>query len=233
MEHPSGHVAVQAICAERPLSVWPWGDEFKLHKPVNVDENEEHALGLAPDPDTSPSVFGSSTWRLGHPGSVVLHCTVEYNNNVKIPQILVTESFPRHWICLPHLLYLHWIFMCSYSLFMIIFTGTETSLSLCLFYPRPFVTSPRRAGVGRPEGCRRFLPRLPGGLAKIHRAACQNVDAKRTNVPLRSDFKRETCVWAQAEMMRWCGHADALSFPQMRIQTSKIRMSSIFWPWML
>lgn len=76
-------------------------------------------------------------------------------------------------------------------------------------------------------------PRLPGGLAKIHRAACQNVDAKRTNVPLRSDFKRETCVWAQAEMMRWRGHADALSSPQIRMRRAEIRMQSIFWPGML
>lgn len=123
-------------------------------------------------------------------------------------------------------------FMCSYSFFMIIFTETETS-PFCLFYPRPSVTSPpsSRSWPGRRLPA---LPQcLPGGLAKIHRAACQNVDAKRTNVPLRSDFKRETCVWAQAEMMRWRGHADALSSPQIRIRMAEIRMSSIFWLWML
>lgn len=36
--------------------------------------------------------------------------------------------------------------------------------------------------------------RLPGGLAEFHGAACQNVDAKCTNVSLRSDFKRKTCL---------------------------------------
>lgn len=92
---------------------------------------------------------------------------------------------------------------------MIIFTGTQTSP--CAYFThdprRPLVLEPELAGVGLPA-----LPlHLPGGLAEIHRAACQNVDAKRTNVPPPSGFKRETCVWAQAEMMRWRGHVDALS----------------------
>lgn len=86
------------------------------------------------------------------------------------------------------------------------------------------------AGGGLPA----LPPRLPGGLAGIHRAACHNVDARRTNVRLRSGFKRETCVWAQAEVMKWRGHADALSSsPQIRTPAAQIRMSSILWIWML
>lgn len=133
---------------------------------------------------------------------------------------------------LPSPICLHWIFMSSYSFFYDNFLPKQRPLTL-LILPTTLRDLPswRRelAGGGLPA----LPPRLPGGLAEIHRAACQNVDAKRTNAPLRSGFKRETCVWAQAGMMRWRGHADALSSPQIRIQTARIRMSSIFWPRML
>lgn len=49
---------------------------------------------------------------------------------------------------------------------------------------RPLLIKLRAAGSSHPRK----------GLARIHRAACQNVDAKLTNAPLRSGFKREMCL---------------------------------------
>lgn len=59
---------------------------------------------------------------------------------------------------------------------MIIFTGKETSPSAYLTHDpvQPLLTQPELAAVG-PNALP--PPRLPGGSAKIHRAACQNVDA--------------------------------------------------------
>lgn len=127
----------------------------------------------------------------------------------EIPQIRSSQTPSPDTGSASHFPSVYCIPTCSDSILMIIFTETETSPSAYFTHdpPRPLPIEQELAGGGLPA----LPPRLPGGLAKIHRAACQNVDAKRTNVPLRSDFKRETCVWAQAEMMRWRRHADALS----------------------
>lgn len=111
---------------------------------------------------------------------------------------------------------------------MIIFMETETS---CLFYPRPSMTSRRRAWIGqwRAAGA---CTCLPGGLAVIRRAACQNVDAKRINVRSKVTLKEES-TQAQAETMRWRGHADALNLSQIQEQMAEIRMSSVRWLMML
>lgn len=115
--------------------------------------------------------------------------------------------------------------MCPDPFFMISFTETETSPSAYFTHDPPWPLPGERELAA---GARTAPPRR--SWQGFTERACQNVDAERTNCSLRSDFKRETCVWARAEMMRWCGHADALSCLHIGIQMVEIRMSSVFWP---
>lgn len=133
------------------------------------------------------------------------------------------------WLCLPHPVCLHWIFMCSYLLFMIIFTGRPLHV---LILPTTFHDLPSASRSWTVEWCWRFHRASQEGWRRFTERPVKmlmlNVQMFRSEVTLKG--KR---VWAQAEVMRWRGHPDALSSPQIRKQTTEIRMLSIFWPWML
>lgn len=70
------------------------------------------------------------------------------------------------------------------------------------------------------EGCRRSHSASQKGLAKIHRAACQNVDAKRTNVRSEVTLKGKRVFGPR---QKWWGGVD------MQMHSAPLR-SGYKWP---
>lgn len=155
------------------------------------------------------------------------------HDSKEIPQILsplIMKSFSFWTLNLPPISCLFTLdFMCSYSLFMIIFTGRPLHV---LILPMTFCDLPSVSRSWPVERCWRFHRASQEGWQRFTEQPVKmlmlNVQMFRSKVTLKG--KR---VWAQAEVMRWRGHADALSSPQIKKQTTEIRMLSIFWPWML
>lgn len=90
-------------------------------------------------------------------------------------------KFLRLWICVFTLDF----YVLSFGLYDHFYGSRKPPCAYFTHDPlRPLLIELRAAGASHPRK----------GLARIHRAACQNVDAKLTNAPLRSGFKREMCL---------------------------------------